>query len=274
MVGFLLKLSKTIGLLISSLYFALKMLESWVYTFISVFVVSLISLVGIGALLIRGNNLKKILLFFVSFAAGALLGDAFIHLLPEAIEKNNGIGLNISLYFLLGIIMFFILEKFIHWRHCHIPTSESHPHPVAFMNIIGDGLHNLLDGMVIAGSYVSSIPLGITTTIAVVAHEIPQEIGDFGVLVHAGFSRMKALFFNFISALTAVLGAVIALVAGSGFGNFAAFIVPLTAGGFIYIAGSDLIPELHKEVQIQKSFFQLIGILFGIGVMLLLLLLE
>jgi len=155
----------------------------WLYTIASVLVVSLVSFIGVLTLSINEKKLQKILLFLVSFAAGALLSDTFIHLLPEIIEKN-GFTLTISLNLLLGILIFFILEKFIFWRHCHIPTSKRHPHPVVFMNLIGDGMHNLLDGMIIAGSYLTSIPVGIATTVAVILHEIPQEIGDFGVLIH------------------------------------------------------------------------------------------
>jgi len=249
------------------------MTNVWLYTLVSVFIVSAISFVGVLTLLLKESILRGMLLFFVSFSAGALLGDAFVHLLPQAAEKS-GFGITLSIYILLGILTFFILEKFICWRHCHVETSEQHPHPVGFMNLIGDGLHNLIDGMVIAGSYYVSIPIGIATTLAVVFHEIPQEIGDFGVLLHAGFSKTKALFFNFISALAAVIGAVIVLLVGIKFNNFEVFIIPFTAGGFIYIASSDLIPELHKETKPWKSFAQLIGIVLGILIMFALLLLE
>jgi zinc and cadmium transporter len=166
--------------------------------------------------------------------------------------------------------MFFVLEKFIHWRHCHIPTSKSHPHPLAFMNLVGDGLHNLIDGMIIGGAYLASTALGVTTTIAVILHEIPQEIGDFGVLLHAGLKKTKALFYNFLSALTAVIGVIISITIGTMLENYLLFLLPLTAGGFIYIAGSDLIPELHKECEVSKSFIQFIWLILGIGVMLLL----
>lgn len=249
-----------------------KMLESWLYALVSVFVVSLISLVGIFTLAINDNILKKTLLLLVSFAAGALLGDVFIHLLPEAV-KEFGFTIDVSLYVLLGILIFFVLEKVIQWRHCHSVTSKTHIHPVAFMNLIGDGLHNLIDGMIIAGSYIASIPLGIATTIAVILHEIPQEIGDFGVLLHGGFKRTKALLFNFIFALFSVLGAVIVLAIGSAIENFPIIILPITAGGFIYIAGSDLIPELHRTcVPASRSIEQLIAFVLGMFVMLLLLL--
>jgi len=229
------------------------MLESWLYALVSVVIVSLISLVGIFTLTINENILKRALLLLVSFAAGALLGDVFIHLLPEVV-KESGFTIEVSLYILFGILIFFILEKFIQWRHCH-------------------SLHNLIDGMIIAGSYLASVPLGIATTIAVVLHEIPQEMGDFGVLLHGGFNKARALLFNFITALTAVLGAVIALVIGSNIENFSLVAISITIGGFIYIAGSDLIPEMHKtSVPASKSVAQLIAFVGGMFVMLLLLL--
>ena len=238
----------------------------WAYSIISVLLVSFISLIGALTLLFKKINLKNILLFLVSFAAGALLGDSFIHLLPEAVEES-GFTLELSIYLLLGILIFFILEKFIHWRHCHLPTTNEHPHPLAFMNLIGDGLHNFFDGMIIAGSYIASIPLGIATTIAVILHEIPQEIGDFGILLHGGFTKKKALAFNFLSAILALIGAVLVLIIGNSVEKFSIFLVPFTAGGFIYIAGSDLIPELHKETKPIISFMQLIALILGILVM-------
>jgi zinc and cadmium transporter len=242
------------------------MLMTWAYSIISVFIVSIVSLVGVMTISLKEEKLRKILLFLVSFSAGALLGGAFMHLLPEAVEEY-GFGLNISTYLLLGIITFFAMEKFIHWRHCHIPTSKSHPHPYVFMNLIGDGFHNFIDGMVIGGSYLVSIPLGLATTMAVIFHEIPQEIGDFGVLLHGGFSKFKALFFNFLTALTAVIGVIVSLLIGGRVENFTMFLIPFTAGGFIYIAGSDLIPELHKENVPSKSIMQLVSLLLGILVM-------
>lgn len=238
----------------------------WIYSLASVGIVSLISLIGLFTIGVKSDALKKILFFLVSFSAGALLGDAFIHLLPEA-AKKFGFGLNMSLYILLGILMFFILEKFIHWRHCHVPTSKEHPHPFVFMNLIGDALHNFIDGLVIGASYLVSIPVGVATTLAVVLHEIPQEIGDFGVLLHGGLTKKKALLFNFLTALTAVAGTILAILLSSRFDNQMAFLLPFTAGGFIYIAGSDLLPELQKEVAPSKSTMQLVGIVLGVAVM-------
>lgn len=245
----------------------------WIYSLVSVLIVSLISFVGILTLSINTKKLRKILLYLVSFSAGALFGDAFIHLLPKIIEEV-GFGLNISIYVLFGIAFSFIIEKFIHWRHCHIPHSEEHIHPFAMMNLFGDGVHNFIDGLIIGASYLVSIPVGIATTLAVILHELPQEIGDFGVLLHGGFSRAKALLFNFVTALTAVFGAVISLFISSYVENITTFLIPFAAGTFIYIAGSDLIPELHKEVKVKKSIFQFIAIVLGVLVMLLMLQLE
>ncbi len=245
----------------------------WAYSLVSVILVSLLSFVGVFFLAFKKEKLQKILLFLVSFAAGGLLGDAFLHLLPEAVEEA-GFTIEISLAVLVGLLTFFVLEKFIAWRHCHIPTSKEHPHPVAIMNLIGDGLHNFTDGLIIAASFLASFPLGVATSLAVVFHEIPQEIGDFGVLIHGGFSRKKALVFNFISALMAVAGVVFTLFLGTRLTGFTQLLIPFTAGGFIYIAGSDLIPELHKETDLKKSGFQLLGLILGIGVMILLLIIE
>lgn len=245
----------------------------WAYSLISVIIVSLMSFIGVFTLSIKIDKLKKVLLYLVSFSAGALFGDVFIHLLPEIIKKS-GFSLNVSLYLMSGIMFSFIVEKFVQWRHCHIPTSKEHAHPIATMNLFGDGLHNFIDGLIIGASYLASIPLGIATTVAVILHEIPQEIGDFGVLLHGGFSRGRALLFNFITALAAVVGAVISLLISPYTGNITIFLIPFAAGTFTYIAGSDLIPELHKEVEIKKSLLQLISIALGIAIMLILLLVE
>jgi len=205
----------------------------------------------------------------VSFAAGGLLGGAFLHLLPELVAEGH-FGVMSSFYILVGILLFFILEKIIHWRHCHLCATKKHVHALGYMNLIGDAFHNFTDGILIAGSYMLSIPIGIATTIAVIMHEIPQEMGDFGVLLHSGMTVRKALLFNFLSALTAVFGAVIILGLGVNNEKLVQIIIPITIGGFIYIASSDLIPELHKDVKIKNSIVQLISLITGIGIMLLL----
>jgi len=245
----------------------------WLYPILSVIIVSLISLIGILYFFIEKNKLYRSLIYLVSFSAGALLGDAFLHLIPEAYENSSNQHL-ISIYILLGILLFFILEKTIHWRHCHEEPCETHPHPFSYIILVGDTVHNFIDGLIIGASYLVSIQIGIATTIAVVFHEIPQEIGDFSSLIYGGFSRMRALMYNFISALFAVLGAFIVLFFGENSGNLVNFLIPFAAGGFIYIASSDLIPELHKSVEIEKSIRQIIMFILGIAIMLSLLLVE
>ena len=244
-----------------------------IYSLLSVIIVSLISFIGVLTLSLNIKRLRKILLFLVSFAAGALLGDAFIHLLPEVVEEF-GFRIEISLYIILGMLIFFVIEKFIHWNHCHVPASKNHTHSFGVMNLIGDGLHNFIDGLVIGASYLVSLPIGIATTIAVILHEIPQEIGDFGVLIHSGFKVPKALLYNFLTAITAILGALISLYFGNLVENYNLFLIPFTVGGFVYIASSDLIPELHKEVEIHKSIMQLFGLIFGMLIMLSLIFFE
>ncbi len=245
------------------------MSQIWLYTLISVFIVSAISLVGIVIVIVSQKYLKNFLLFMISFAAGALLGDVFLHLLPELVAEGHFTAMS-SIYILFGILFFFILEKILHWRHCHLSATKSHTHPLAFMNLVGDTVHNFIDGILIAASYMLSIPVGIATTIAVIMHEIPQEMGDFGVLLHSGMKVKKALLFNFLSALTSVIGAVIILWFGVNNQEFLKIIIPITIGGFLYIANSDLIPELHKDVKVKNSIIQLISFIVGIGIMFLL----
>ena len=241
---------------------------------ISVILVSLVSLVGILSLLLNDKRLAKILLYMVSFSAGSLFGTAFIHLIPEAIEGNSS-GTLVSVLIIFGLLSSFAVERFLQWRHCHIPTSTDHPHSFAYMNLFGDAVHNLIDGLIIGGSYIVSIPIGIATTLAVIFHEIPQEIGDFGVLLYGGFSKRKALWLNFLIALTAISGALVAIILSSVLESFIPLLIPFAAGNFIYIAGSDLIPEIRKDTrEPKKAALQMIAIVIGVVVMALLLLLE
>jgi len=242
---------------------------TWLYTLVAVFTVSLISFAGIFTVSIKLDLLKKLVMYLVSLSAGALLGGAFFHLIPESAEMD-GFSFTLALSILAGILVFFFMEKIICWRHCHVPTSEEHPHPFALMNLIGDAFHNMIDGMVIAGSFLVSIPLGISTTLAVAFHEIPQEMGDFGVLIHGGFSRYKALLLNFSVALTSIIGAIVILALNLKVEAVTMFLVPFTAGGFIYIAASDLIPEMRKDIRPLNSFIQMIFLLLGLFIMYLL----
>ncbi len=249
------------------------MLDVWIYATTSVLIVSVLAFLGILTLSFKEKTLEKILIYFIAFSAGALLGDAFIHLLPEVIEKN-GFSLYISAFLLSGIGFSFVIEKFVHWRHCHHPTSKQHPHPLSIMNLVGDGVHNFIDGIIIGASYLISIPVGIATTLAVIFHEIPQEMSDFGILLYGGFTKTKALITNFLIALTSILGVIIALTLGTKSESFLLFLIPFAAGNFIYIAAADLIPELHKNSMFKESLVQLVLFLAGILVMAALLLLE
>ncbi len=241
---------------------------------LSVVAVSMISLVGVLTLWLAGKKLKTTFLFLVSFAAGSLLGDAFFHLIPEA-AGEAGLEITASFLIIVGILSSFAVERFLQWRHCHIPTSQEHPHSFAYMNLFGDAIHNLIDGLIIGGSYVASVPLGIATTLAVMFHEIPQELGDFSVLVYGGFGKRRALVFNFLTALMAIAGAIIAFVVGSAVEGFIPLLIPFAAGNFIYIAGSDLIPELRKdEPNSKQAALQFASISLGAITMLLLLLIE
>ena len=226
---------------------------------IAVFIVSIISILGIFIFL-REKTLNRFLFFMVSFAAGSLLGAAFLDLLPESFEA--GFKKSVPVFILLGIISFFILEKFLYWHHHH--TGEEEVHAFTYLNIIGDGIHNFVDGAVIAISFLNSTALGIVTTIAIIAHEIPQEIGDFAILIYGGFSRAKALIYNFLTALTAVVGALLAYFYSSIIQNSSIYLTAFAVGGFIYIASTDLIPEIQKEKDLKKSFLQFVFMTFGI----------
>lgn len=221
--------------------------------------VSLISLIGIFSLLFQDKWLDKILFLLIGFAAGGLIGGAFLHLMPEALEQSQS---NIFLYIILGFISFFILEKYFYWRHCHNGICDVHA--FTYLNLIGDGIHNFTDGLVIGASFIVSIHFGIITTLVIIFHEVPQEIGDFAVLVYGGFNKFKALLFNFISALTCVLGTTAGYLLSKNIGNFSPFLLSFTAGGFIYIAACDLVPELHKQPGLKRSTLSLFAFLCGI----------
>ncbi|MBI3261125.1 ZIP family metal transporter [Candidatus Berkelbacteria bacterium] len=248
-------------------------MNATIATLLSVIGVSFVSLIGVATLALRQKFLHKILHVLVSFAVGALLGDALIHLLPGAFEKVEK-NLTTSLYTMAGVLIFFLLEKIVAWHRSHNLETVHPSHHIGVLNLIGDGLHNFIDGLLIAASYLVSIPLGIATTLAVILHEIPQEIGDFAILIHSGFSAQRAVLYNFLSALTAVAGAIVGLIVGGYLENFSTAMLAVTAGAFIYIAASDLIPELHKEDKPLVSLLEILGIIAGVAVMALLTLVE
>ena len=230
--------------------------------------VSAISLLGVVTLSWAPGRLHRITDLLVSFAIGALLGDAFLHLLPEAFEHGHVEPLWISVSALVGMGTFFLLERLVRHRLYHLHEHQT-VRPVVWMNLLGDGLHNLVDGMLIGASWATgNTTLGIGTTLAVVLHEIPQEIGDFGVLVHGGLSVRRAIWLNVASALTAVIGAVGVLLLHEEMHSVQHYLVPFTAGCFVYIAAADLIPEIqHEKVTVRTSLLQVLLIAAGIAVM-------
>lgn len=228
--------------------------------------VSLISFVGLVTFILNEKILQRILLALVGFSAGSLIGGAFLHLLPESFAggKDNFIlPFGITIF---GFTMFFILEKFLLWRHCH--KGKCDVHTFTYMNLIGDGIHNLIDGIIIGTSFVIDIKTGIAVTSAIIFHEIPQELGDFGVLIYGGMKKAKAIFLNFLSATTAILGTFLGYFLASHSENFIQILMPFAAGGFIYIAASDLIPELHRQTDTGKSLVSIFLFLTGIIFML------
>lgn len=244
------------------------------YAIISVLAVSAVSLVGIFVLSLSESVLRKYLFLLVSLAVGTLIGDAFLHLIPQAFGEVHDSSL-ISLGIIAGILIFFLLEKVLHWHHHDTDSEVEHAvRPTGRIILVSDAVHNFIDGLIIGASYLVSIEVGIATTLAIMLHEIPQEIGDFGVLLYAGYSRGRALFVNFLSALTAFFGTLLALLLGNATEALVFWLVPLAAGGFIYIAMSDLIPEIHKTKYVPHSVLQFLAILMGIGIMTLLLLVE
>lgn len=228
----------------------------------SIFFISLISLIGLLTLTLRTEVFDKILLILVGFASGSLLGGAFFHLIPEAAFSSMNDASFIAIT--TGIAVFFLLEKFL-WRHCH-EREECPVHPFAYLNLIGDGIHNFIDGVIVAASFSASISLGIATSLAVVFHEIPQEIGDFAILIYGGFTMKKALLYNLATAFTAMVGVLFTFAFQSQL-PATCYLLGFAAGGFIYIASTDLIPELHKERKALNSFLQFATLILGLVLM-------
>lgn len=234
-------------------------------------------------LLLSDKTRSKVLPHGVSFATGALLAVAFWGLIPHAFEEVGAEQIqSLSGFIMLGLLMFFILEKLLIWRHCHSGTcevhgeAENHGHAhgshksTGTMIIIGDGIHNFVDGVLIAAAFLTDVQLGIVTSLAVAAHEIPQEVGDFAILLHSGFSKAKALFYNILASLTTVVGGVLAYYSLDGLQDSLPYFLALASSSFIYIAVADLIPTLHKKTDIKSSLQQIALILSGVGLIMLL----
>ncbi len=247
------------------------------FALLSVLIVSLVSFVGAAIFMFRKSVMNYLLFALVAFAAGTLLSSALLDLVPEALESGEAAGVgqtHVFAYVLVGILAFYSIERFISWHHHHHREagnddgSSREIHAFTYLTLIGDGVHNFIDGVIIMASFLTNIPLGVATTIAIAAHEIPQEIGDFAMLIYGGFTRLKALLYNFISALTAFAGAIAGYFFLSRLGHPTAFLLAFAAGGFIYMAGTDLIPELHKERAISRSVVQFACMVSGIALIL------
>ncbi|MBD3360059.1 MAG: ZIP family metal transporter [Candidatus Buchananbacteria bacterium] len=223
----------------------------FIYALIAAFAVSLLAFIGLLTLALKDKLLKSILIYLVSFSAGGLMGGAFFHLLPESIEEGTE-PLMVFIYVIIGFCVFFLVERFLRWHHCHERECKNPLH-LGYINLIGDGVHNFIDGVIIVTSYMVNIELGVAVTISIIFHEIPQELGDFGVLIYSGISKTKALFYNFLTALLAILGVIIGYLLLSWIEGINAFLIPVAAGGFIYIAATDLIPELQKVIKLKHS---------------------
>jgi len=226
---------------------------------LATFLNGLVAFVGSITLLLNKKMFKRVLIVLVAFSTGALLGGAFFHLLAESLGEMPAQDAFIIL--IIGFSTFFLMERILMWRHCHEMECEIHGY--SYLVLVGDGIHNFVDGIIIATAFLSDFNLGIITTFLIIAHEIPQELGDFAVLVHGGFDNIRALIYNFLSQLTSVLGGILGYFIFSG-NDLWIFMLPFAAGGFIYIAASDLIPELHREPSIRRAmvsfFFFAIGI--------------
>lgn len=237
---------------------------------ISVAMVSLISLIGVGVLALSTKEGDRFVSLFVGLAIGALVGDVAIHLWPESYEM---LGPSAGLLFLAGFLGFFALEKVLHWRHGHHPKERKGIAPVGILNLVADSLHNLIDGMLIGASFLTSFPLGLATTLAVVLHEIPQEIGDYAVLLHAGFRRKWAILFNLLSAVFAFLGVWLAFGLSGQIEQFSAQVIAFSAGGFLYIVAV-LVRQFSQEMAVLKTLGQAVAITVGVLAMWLLTFLE
>ena len=238
-------------------------MNTFILIILSCFAISLCVWVALFLLYLKKETLNKITLFLVALSAGALIGGAFLHLLPEASHELD--AELIFLITLLSFVFFFLLEKTLFWRHCH--KGECPVHTFGYMNLVGDSLHNFIDGLVIASTFLIDIRLGLVTATIIAIHEIPQEIGDFGVLLHAGFEKRKALLINFLVALTVLLGGVVGYFASFKLEGIIPYLLPFAAGGFIYIASSDLMPEIRKETNLKKSMLSFVVFIFGVVLM-------
>jgi len=219
-------------------------------------------------LLFKGSAQKKLVPILITFATGTLLGSAFLGLIPESLELLSAKPVLWTV--LIGILFFFFLEKIIRVHHCHNMECHSHDDNLGKMIFIGDAFHNFIDGVIIAGAFLVSIPTGIMVALAVTLHEIPQEIGDFGIFLHSGYSKRKAFIFNLLSSVTAFAGAGLGYAFLQSTMELVPYVMAFSAASFIYIALADLSPELHKQTKLSHSFQQIFLLILGVAVIALL----
>jgi len=225
---------------------------------------SAIALVGSLTLVLSERTLQLVLLPLVALAAGSLLGGAFFHMVPASVAAGIS-DLTIYTLILAGFAVFFGLEQFLHWHHCKRAETDCKK-PLTYLILIGDGLHNFLGGLAVASTFLIDIQLGVVTWFAAAAHEVPQELGDFGVLVHGGWEKREALFYNVMSALTFLVGGIIAYFAS--FRLDVSFLVPFAAGNFLYIGASDLVPEIKEHCNLGANIVHFVAFCVGAGFML------
>lgn len=238
-------------------------MNTFIYLFLSSLFISLGALAGAVTLLLNHKKLQSMLLTLVSLSAGTLMGGAFLHLLPEAVEVVE--PTQVFTLTLASFIGFFLIERVLHWHHCH--KDDCDVHSIGYMNLIGDGVHNFLDGLILAAAFSVDVSLGLATALAIALHEIPQEISDFGVLLHAGWKAKQALIVNFLVALTTVLGAIIGFYWLDNVEQLSGMLMPIAAGGFLYIAAADLMPELRQEKNRKHSLLHLVVFILGVALM-------
>jgi zinc and cadmium transporter len=239
-------------------------MQTFFWIFFATILISLAALVGIFTLSLKQKFLDKILLRLVALSSGAMLGGAFIYLLPEGVGTME--PKVFSLFVLAALILYFLIEKILHWRHCH-NGKHCAVHSFGYLNLIGGAVHKFIDGLIIAAAFLISLPLGLTTTLAIALHVIPQEIGNFAILLYAGLNKRKALYINFLASATIILGGITGLALSSQVSGFTKFLLPIAVGGFIYIALSDLIPELRKESDIRNFLINFGLLLLGVALM-------
>ena len=235
---------------------------AWIVAFS--LLMSCIALVGSLTLVLKQRTLDRVLLPLVAFAAGSLIGGAFFHMIPTAVQEMQN-SLALYVWLAAGFILFLALEQFLNWHHSHSPRADE-KQPLTYLILLADGLHNFIGGLFVAASFLVDFKLGVIAWLAAAAHEVPQELGDFAVLIHGGWSKTRALTYNFVSALTFLVGALVAYFASTRID--VVFLIPFAAGNFLYIGAADLIPEIKKGHDIKTNVFHFCAFALGLGLLL------